>query len=572
MATEEKKKKESLGIHSISFRIIAVVLICILVFTLLNVLYIIPKSKEAVQASTEKNMQDIATFSALLVQNEIDEYGVDGVTPEIVAGDIAGKGLSGIPSSFVYVVDETGTFLYHKNPDKIGTQVINANVQELLKQIPTGSYQATGTFHYTDENGIKKYTSYQVVDSVGWVCVIAANETEVMASINKVRNTSINFSVIIAVILVLLGVFASKQITKPIQVLTNSIKRTGDLDFSSNDELVHLEQNKDETGVMARAVEDMEQSLRDMVGRISVTSSELEEHASKLSEITYKIDSANADNSATSEELAASMQETSASTDLISDNTKTIKENADSIAENAQNRANVAKEIRVKAQKIHEETVQASEKTQHMYEEIDEQGKVALEKSKAVEKVNQLAAAIQDIASQTNLLALNASIEAARAGEAGRGFAVVATEIGALAEQSSNTVADIMNIVAEVQSAVNEMSTCLQRTLDYLSSDVAADYSKFLDISDQYQEDANGFAEGMSEIYNMIGELQESTTEISSSIEAISKTVGEAADAVTTVAEKTTDVAMLSTGVVDVVSQTKDNSTELKDIKDSFIL
>ncbi|MBQ2532638.1 MAG: hypothetical protein II545_03245, partial [Lachnospiraceae bacterium] len=68
MATEEKKKKESLGIHSISFRIIAVVLICILVFTLLNVLYIIPKSKEAVQASTEKNMQDIATFSALLVQ------------------------------------------------------------------------------------------------------------------------------------------------------------------------------------------------------------------------------------------------------------------------------------------------------------------------------------------------------------------------------------------------------------------------------------------------------------------------------------------------------------------------
>ncbi|MBQ2579779.1 MAG: hypothetical protein II571_10180 [Lachnospiraceae bacterium] len=73
MATEEKKKKESLGIHSISFRIIAVVLICILVFTLLNVLYIIPKSKEAVQASTEKNMQDIATFSALLVQNDIDD-------------------------------------------------------------------------------------------------------------------------------------------------------------------------------------------------------------------------------------------------------------------------------------------------------------------------------------------------------------------------------------------------------------------------------------------------------------------------------------------------------------------
>ena len=129
-----------------------------------------------------------------------------------------------------------------------------------------------------------------------------------------------------------------------------------------------------------------------------------------------------------------------------------------------------------------------------------------------------------------------------------------------------------MNIVAEVQSAVNEMSTCLQRTLNYISTDVADDYSKFLDMSEQYQADANGFNDGMSEIHSMIEELQESTTEISNSIDAISKTVSEAADAVGTVAEKTTDVAMLSTGVVDVVSLTKDNSTELRDIKDSFTL
>ena len=561
-----------MSIHSITARIIMLVLVCIVIFIGLNVAYIIPQSKNAIQESTEKNMQDIASFSAILVSNLIDEYGVDGVNYEILKPELDGKGLSGIPSSYVYVVDGEGTFLYHKKEDKIGTTVFNVQINELLKKIPSGSYEKTGTYHYVDENGVGKYTSYEVIPDQGWVVVIAANEDEVMDKINKVRNITTILSVILAVVILVFGVIAATNITRPIKILTAAIKRTGDLDFSNNAALEKIERNKDETGVMARAVGDMEQSLRDMVGRISNTSSELEEHAQKLSDITFKIDAANADNSATSEELAASMEETSASTDLISENTKTIKEKADSIAESAQKRADMAKEIQKKAAGIHEDTVVASEKTQRMYEEIDAQGKVALEKSKAVEKVNALAAAIQDIASQTNLLALNASIEAARAGEAGRGFAVVATEIGSLAEQSSNTVADIMNIVAEVQSAVNEMSTCLQRTLNYISTDVSDDYSKFLDMSEQYQADANGFNDGMSEIHRMIGELQESTTEISNSIEAISKNVGEAADAVTTVAEKTTDVAMLSTGVVDVVSLTKDNSTELRDIKDSFVL
>jgi methyl-accepting chemotaxis protein len=566
------KKSGGVNLNSILTKILLIVIISILGFTALNVGFIIPKAKNEIQKTIENNMQDLATLSAEVVQKEIDDVGEANVDYQALKPLLEGRGLNGIESSYLYVVDSDGIFLYHKKEDKIGTEIFNENVQDILSKIPSGSYEANGVFHYTDENGVVKYGAYQVLDEEGWVAVVVADEPEIMAEINAIKTTGFLLSGIVAVVILLIGYFSAIAITKPIGTITTVINQTGKLDFSGSHLLDKVVENKDETGTMARAVVNMEDNLRDLVGRISDTSVELEGHASKLKDITVQIDSANADNSATSEELAASMQETAATTDLIAVNTNAIKENADEIAEEARTGVDNAKETSKRATEVRQRTIDARNKTEKIYYEINDQGQDALEKAKAVEKVNQLASAIQDIASQTNLLSLNASIEAARAGEAGRGFAVVASEIGSLANQSSDTVADIMEIVDEVQASVKAMSDCLQRTLDYLATDVKSDYDTFLDLADNYQTDASGFSDAMSEIYGKISALQDSTREISDSVDQISQTVGEAANAVTTVAEKATDVANLSDGVVQVVNETQENSIELKDIKDSFTM
>ena len=114
-----------------------------------------------------------------------------------------------------------------------------------------------------------------------------------------------------------------------------------------------------------------------------------------------------------------------------------------------------------------------------------------MEERKNVDKINELTGNILDIASQTNLLALNASIEAARAGEAGKGFAVVADEIRNLADNSRDTANDIQNISNMVTGAVDALAGNAEKMIQFISEHVMKDYDGFVDVADQYQNDAD---------------------------------------------------------------------------------
>ena len=151
---DKKVKRGRLTIHSIYVKILVLVVGSIIAFIILNLAYIIPSAKKTIKTVNEHNMQDLATLCAELVEQEIDDVGVENVDYEGLKPILEGRGLNGFESSYIYVINEEGTFIYHRKPDKIDTKVANAAINELITQIPSGNYVSADISHYTDENGV----------------------------------------------------------------------------------------------------------------------------------------------------------------------------------------------------------------------------------------------------------------------------------------------------------------------------------------------------------------------------------------------------------------------------------
>ena len=190
----------------------------------------------------------------------------------------------------------------------------------------------------------------------------------------------------------------------------------------------------------------------------------------------------------------------------------------------------------------------------------------------ASHEIDKIIATINEIASQTNLLALNASIEAARAGEAGKGFAVVASEISKLANETSDSVTSINEIVLEVNSSVDEMVQSMEGTTKFLDEVVLKDYDQFRAISDQYNNDADVVKTSMENVEHAILSLTDSIGVIADAITGINTTIDEATVGVTDIAEKTGSVVTEAAQNAELVDTCMDSVEQLEKIADKFTL
>ncbi len=254
----------------------------------------------------------------------------------------------------------------------------------------------------------------------------------------------------------LVAYLATRSITLPIAAAVMVARRVADGDLTSHIEV----ESQDETGQLMQALQDMNTSLHNIVGKVRAGTD-------SIATASGQIASGNLDLSARTEQQASSLEETASSMEQM---TSTTKHNSDN-ARQANQLAGSASAVAVRGGAVVAQVVSTME-------EINVSSR----------QIVDIIAVIDGIAVQTNILALNAAVEAARAGEQGRGFAVVASEVRNLAQRSAAAAKEIKvlinasvdkvdhgsRLVAEAGATMGEIVSSVQRVTDIMSEITAA--------------------------------------------------------------------------------------------------
>lgn len=502
---------------------------------------------------------------------QIKGYIATSVFAEKMAKYVNTIKLNGTKSSYAYLVDEKGNLIYHPTATKIGKPVENAQAKDLVARVQKGEKIEPKVISYL-YNGAMKIAASSEIPKTKWILVITGDSNEIKAPAKEMGNFILLIALVIIGISSVVGIIIAGKITKPFMKLTDLINRTAKLDLVYDKEFDSLLKQKDEAGIMTRAVGDMRKALREMVEMLQTSSDNILDNAAKVQDIVQKVHENSSDNSATTEELSAGMEETAASSEEVTASMEQIEQSVEAVADKTKEGTNLSIEIAKRANTFKNSAVESKKKAEHIYADVKEKMEEATQQSKEVEQINALADSILQITGQTNLLALNAAIEAARAGEAGKGFSVVADEIRKLAEQSSKTASDIQKIVTTVFSAVDNMKSGSEKVLQFIDNDVNGDYEDFIKVCNQYDEDAGMVNEIMTVINGSTEELTSTMSNISIAISEVASTVNEGSKGVSDIAEKTNDTVSLTEEVEIMAKESISYAEVLKEIISRFKL
>jgi len=232
--------------------------------------------------------------------------------------------------------------------------------------------------------------------------------------------------------------------------------------------------------------------LQDIITTIKKTTQIVNHAANEISQ-------GNTSLSQRTEQQAASLEETAASIEQM---TGTVQQNAEN-----------SKYVNELAQNARHYAIQGGEV-------VNAAIKAMADINNSSQKITDIISVINEIAFQTNLLALNAAVEAARAGEQGRGFAVVASEVRNLAQRSATAAKEIKELIQDSVAKVEEGTKLANQSGETLEQIVNA-IKKVTDLIAEIASASQEQSSGINQVNTAVAQLDETTQQNASMVQQI---------------------------------------------------
>jgi methyl-accepting chemotaxis protein len=258
------------------------------------------------------------------------------------------------------------------------------------------------------------------------------------------------------VLSVLVSVFVSRLITKPINVMKEKIGlfAAGDLNVDFTDK------GRDAISQMSNALAEMASSLRRVVATIQDSGIQIAESSQNFSAMAQETNASVEEFRANIEEMGTNLTQLASTSEVVNASVEEVAAGAQTTAEKGTDiarKVDDAMEVGNSGMKTVRDVVTEIES---VVEGADTAKGAVMQLTDNANKIQGFVAQIAGIADQTNLLALNAAIEAARAGDAGRGFAVVAEEVRKLAEDSNVAAKNIEGLAGTIMEDLDLITKC----------------------------------------------------------------------------------------------------------------
>lgn len=559
-------------IHSISAKIALLVFAALICTNSFFIWSISSSTTEHVSQMVQNYMVSESKLARGLVNDGIQQMGSENALAAIYLHNRIGDvGVTGLKSSYTYVVGSDGTMLYHPTEDKIGKPVENQVIKEVVAKLAEDPGQVEDTFVSYEYKGEQKCAAYSVVGQGQALVIVAADESDVLGEVNSIRNDIIKFSLIMLVVILAAAVVVGRFIAKPILKVTNSIFKLSKLELTVDEETKRITKRKDETGYMARAVETLADGLNGVITEIRTQSDNLygtsEELASDANDTVNSVRQVEIAVSEVAEGASSQAEETAdATSNVISMGDMIERTNSD--VERLSESSKAIGEAVDEATEILNELLAINEKAVKSIDMIYERTNTT---NKSVEDIKAAINIITSIAEETNLLSLNASIEAARAGEQGRGFAVVASQIQKLAEQSNESAKQIEDIteklIEDSQQAVSGMQD-VREIMNKQSINVKNTNSAF----DKVKDNIEVSIEGVKEITGLTDKLDSTRTAVTDTVQNLSAIAEENAASSQECSASVTEVCNIMERVTNDAVRLKEISKVIDDQLKEFII